>query len=273
MELKILEAIPEVFSRQYTTLVPNTHALVALSLLRFQNVDAIPIGAAVSGGRKIAVSGYSSLSEVFASSRSNFAEFLEKPCKNISVKLATIKAEDDLKKLLRTITRTHFGFACIEENIGQEMCGLVSLRDLLPLYGKSIFRSKLSIREVASSPVFALELDASLKIALSEMLRHGIRRVFVTGTNKVVSDRSIINHIFSVSKLHKASSESYDLLEAKISEIDGSSPNNISSDANVGVGAETIIQTTDDCLVCEKGVVTPWDIVIKPWKLGKLVVT
>ncbi len=271
--MNIGEAIPEVYSRTYATLQPDTPLLVALSLLRFQKVDAIPIVLNGTSSVKIAVSGQSSLSEVFENSPSNFAELLEKPCKSFSIKLATIAAEDDVEKLLRIINRTGFGFACVEEKVGQEICGLVSLRDLLALYNKSIFSSELLVGDIASFPIFSLPEDTTLKNALGEMLRQGIRRVFISGTEKVVSDRSVINHIFSASKLNQTSNEPYDLLETEIGKIECSTPNKITSKANVKRGAELMVQNTDGCLVCERGVVTPWDLVIKPWKLGKLTIS
>ena len=246
--------------------------LVALSLLRFQNVDAIPIGVRGSSGKKIAVSGYSSLSEVLANS-SNFAKFLEKPCERFSVKLSTIGAEDDLENLLKTINKTGFGFACIEEHVGQITCGLVSLRDLLTLYGRSVFSSELSVGDVASSPVFSLPGDTTLKSTLGEMLKKGIRRVFVYGTDKEVTDRAIIQHIFSVSRLSEASSKPHNLLDTPIDNIQGSHPKMISVESSLKEGAELMTQTTDGCLVCKKGVVTPWDLVIKPWQLGKLAIS
>ena len=266
------QAIPEVFSRTYATLQPGTPVLVALSLLRFQKVDAIPIILGGTSSVKVAISGQSSLSEVFANSPSNFAELLEKPCESFSIKLATITVEDDLEKLLRIISRTGFGFACVEEKVGREICGLVSLRDLLALYNKSIFNSELSLGDIASFPVFSLPGNVTLKSTLGEMLRQGIRRVFISGTEKVVSDRSIINHIFSAAKLNETSNKPYDLLETEIGKIEGSNPTKIDSEANVKEGAELMMQTTDGCLVCEKGVVTPWDLVIKPWKQGKLAI-
>ena len=269
--MKIGAAIPEVFSRTYTTLDPSTHMLVALSLLKFEKVDAIPIGVVGYPGKKRAVSGYSSLSEIHLN-QGDITNLLAKPCENFSVIMKTIKAESDIKDLLRIISRTGFGCVCIERNSGKEVCGMVSLRDLLALYDRSIFFSELSVGDVASSPVFSLPKSATLEVALGEMLKRGIRRIFVAGTDKVVSDRSFINHVFSLSRLQVAG-KSLDLLETEIGEIEGSHPDKISSKTSIKEAAEHMMQTSQGCLVCDRGVVTPWDLVVKPWKLGKLSVS
>ena len=269
--MKIGVAIPEVFSRTYTILDPSTHMLVALSLLKFEKVDAIPIGVVGSPGKKRVVSGYSSLSEINLN-QGGVAKLLARPCENFSVVLKTIEAESDLKDLLRTIGRTGFGCVCIEKNSGKEMCGMVSLRDLLTLYGKSIFGSNLSVGDVASSPVFSLPRNATLKAALGEMLNRGIRRIFITGTDDVISDRSLINHVFSLSRL-QASGKSSDPLETEIGEIEGTHASRISSETSIKEAAAHMIKTSETCLVCDRGVVTPWDLVVKPWKVGKLSVS
>lgn len=271
IEVKIGVAIPEVFSRTYTTLDPSTHMLVALSLLKFENVDAIPIGVVGSPGKKRVVSGYSCLSEIHLN-QGNVARLLTKPCENFSVVMKTIEAESDIKDLLRIIGRTGFGCVCIERNSGQEMCGMVSLRDLLGLYHKSNFYSNLSVGDVASSPVFSLPKNATLKFALGEMLKRGIRRIFIAGTDKSVSDRSFINHVFSLARL-QVSGESLDPLETEIGEIESSLPNKVSSETSIKEAAEHMIRTAEGCLVCDRGVVTPWDLLIKPWKSGKLSVS
>jgi hypothetical protein len=35
-------------------------------------------------------------------------------------------------------------------------------------------------------------------------------------------------------------------------------------------GARKIAENSEECLVCEKGVITPWDLIMKPLALGAL---
>ncbi len=269
--IMIRDAIPEIFSRSYPTLEPDTDMLVALSLLRFQRVDAIPIGIGKSGGRRVAVSGYSFLSQVLSHSREEFGKFLESPCKSFAIRLSTVTAELDLGRLLGTISRTGFGFVCVEERGLNERCSFVGLRDLLGLYDRSIFSSDLSVEDVTSIPLFSLPEDVTLRRALEEMMKEGKRKVLVRGSNRIVSDRSILNHLFSASKLNEGSSKMYDLLETELGEIEGTHPHKINGRSNVREGAHELMrQAKDGCLACNGGIVTSWDLIIKPWRLRRL---
>lgn len=269
-QMKISEALPEVFTRAYTMIEPHTHMLLALSILRFQNLDALPIGVWKSRSRKIAVSGFSCLSEVMSLGPGDYERFLNEPCESYSVKLATIHAEDDLEDLLRTFSETGFGFACVDGRGNHDLRAFVGLRDLVGLCTKSVITADLSAGDVASSPIFSLPRDATLKQALEEMIERGKRRVFLDETDLAVSDRSIINHIFSASKLSEASSKSYDLLAITLGEIEHARPEYIDEGADLKKAAEQIIAAKDHCLICEKGVITPWDLVMKPWEQHRL---
>ncbi len=247
-------------------LEPSTHMLVALSLLRFQNLDALPVGFRKTRSQKIAVSGYSCLSEVLALGPGDYGEFLNEPCEAFSVKLSVVDAEADLEDLLRVVDKTGFGFVCLDGKDKHEVGAFVGLSDLVGLYQKGLVKSDLTIGDVSSSPIFSLPQNTSLKRALGEMIEHGMRRVLIEGTSSVVTDRSIINHIFSVSKLSQASDSSYDLLGTTLAEIETSQAGSVSSTAKLSEAAELMLQTRDHCLISEKGIVTPWDLIIKPWE-------
>ena len=254
-------------------LEPNTNMLVALSLLGFQKLDALPIGVKKSGGQKIAVSGYSCLSEVLALGPGDYQEFLNEPCEAFSVKLATIGADEELEALLKTFSKTGFGFACVDGSTRHELAAFVGLRDLMSLYQKSLIKSDMSVGEVASSPIISLSKDVTIKRALSEMVERGIRRVFITGTETAVSARSIIHPIFSAANLSEASDKSYDLLGATLEDVEKVQPDAISAEFDLKSGSEMMTRSSDNCLVCEKGIVTPWDLIVKPWEQGKLTIS
>jgi hypothetical protein len=269
--LKIAAALPEIFKRTYPVLDSGTELILAASLLRFHQIDAIPIGFKKRQKKHLAVLGYSCLSHLLQTKPSRYKRFLEQPCENVAQELSTISWNANIESLLRLFWRTKFGFSMVEGKFETE--ALISLRDLLGLYKKGILNTSLSIGQVAS-PIFSMSSDASLKEVLQEMFTRRIRRIFLNGRsdNKVITDRRIISYIFSTSKLEKIQYSPENLLETSVENLETIEPPSLSERLKLGKAAALMQEEIKECLVCEKGVVTPWDMIMKPWKSGKMVI-
>lgn len=133
--MKIAEALPHIFKRAYPVLESGTQLVLAASLLRFHQIDAIPIGFQKKQEKHIAVLGYSCLSKLLQTGPSSFKEFLEQPCENAAQELSSISSNANVEKLLKLFDKTKFGFAMLEGKF--ELGALVSLRDLLDLYKRA----------------------------------------------------------------------------------------------------------------------------------------
>ncbi|MCL5066931.1 MAG: hypothetical protein M1368_01080 [Thaumarchaeota archaeon] len=274
MTLSICELMPELLERTQPIVEPHTEMLPALSLLRFQKIDALPIGFKKSGDAKLALSGYSCLSQILALAPSSYRSFFNAPCEEYADKLSTVSAEGGLEALLRLYSETGFGFAWVDGHGKYECGGLVSLRDVIHLYERGVIGTDLSIGEVATFPVVSLPRTERLRRVLREMTERRIRRVFISGTSSAVSDRTIINHLFSITRLSKAASDDRnDLLETELGNIQSTLAEPISSSSSLKEAARLISQSAEGCLLCAEGVVTPWDLIMKPWKQGKLKVS
>ena len=265
--MKIGEALPHIFNRTYPVLEPGTQMLLAVSLLRFHQIDALPIGFKRLEKKRYAVFGYSTLSKLLQTKPSEYGKFLELPCETAALELSTIPDTKDLKTLLEIFRATKFGFAWAEGKF--EAGGFASLRDLLTLYEKGIISTEMSVGEVAS-PIVSMDATTSLRDAINEMFNRRFRRMFVGGTNKVISDRRIIGYVFSTSRLNVVTAKPQTLLDAKLGDLDAMHPEKVGSRSGIKQAAALMHGQTEECLVCEKGVVTPWDIVMKPWLEGKL---
>jgi CBS domain-containing protein len=266
--MKISEAIPSVFQRVYPVLEPNTQMAVALSLLRFHEIDALPIGFKSGESKRLAIFGYSCLSTLLETAAKDYGKFLEMPCENSTLELSTIDVEKELEDLLGVFRKTKFGFAWVESS---GLAGFASLRDLLELYDSRIIDTKLTARDVASS-VFSLPKNTKIKPVLQQMFKRRIRRIFISGDKKFVSDRRIISYVFSASRLSAVAKKPETLLDAKLGDLDLIKPIQVSGHASLRDAAISMKNSTDNCLVCSSGVITPWDLVMKPLIQGKLVI-
>ncbi len=269
---KIRDVLPEIFQRPYAVVEPSTKTQVALCLLAFHEVDALPVGFTSATGKKFVVSGYSCLSKLLQTNPSKYGKFLDQPSEEICVELATVSADRDIEALLKIFEETRFGFAWVENAGRSNMGALASLRDLLPLFGRSIMSTDMAVEDVATYPVFSLSEDTSLKQALEKMIEKKIRRVLITGTQKMISDRQIIDYVFRIARLDEAGRKPSGLLDANLDDLVSIRPQRISSKIGINKAAALLYAKggRGGCLVCDKGVVTPWDMIMKPWRQKKL---
>jgi CBS domain-containing protein len=266
--MKIAKALPEIFKRTYPVLEPGTQLLLAASLLRFHQIDAVPIGFEKGQKKHLAVLGYSCLSNLLKTDPSWYKSFLEQPCESAAQEVATLSADAELSDLLKIFDKTGFGFAWVEGEF--EVGALVSLRDMLALYDREILAVNVSVEEVAS-PIYSMSSDSTIRDALTQMFNHRFRRVFLDqGNERVITDRKIISYIFSASRLDDVANTSSDLLGASVKNLEAMRPKRIKGNSKLKEAAIALKYEVEECLVSEKGVITPWDIVMKPWKMGRL---
>ncbi|MDA4111593.1 MAG: CBS domain-containing protein [Thaumarchaeota archaeon] len=264
--MKIGEALPQVFSKTYPALEPRTQMLLAASLLRFHQIDALPIGFKPRQKKRLAVLGYSCLERLLQTDPKDYGKFLNLPCEKAAKQLATIDVDDDIQDLLKMFQKTRFGFAWVES---EKLGGFASLRDLLRLYKKGLIDTDMTVGEIAS-PIFSLPGDSRIETVLREMFNHRFRRVFIEGRKSLVTDRRIIGYIFSTARLGEVSKNPKSLLDVNLGDLDAFEPPFVRDNSRVKAAARVMENQTEECLICEKGVITPWDLVMKPLAAGKL---
>jgi CBS domain-containing protein len=263
---KIGEALPHIFQRTYPVLEPGTQMLLAVSLLRFHQIDALPIGFKPGEKKKLAVFGFSCLSKLLETRPADYGKFLELPCQKAALRLATVDIDASIEDLLRVFEKTKFGFAWVES---ERLGGFASLRDLLELYEKGLITTNMKVGEVAS-PIFSLPSDSKISKVLQEMFDHRFRRVFVSGEKSLVTDRKIISYVFSTSRLSETAKKPYTLLDARLGDLEKTEPVPVKQDTPIKNAAISMRDASENCLICDKGVITPWDLIMKPLGRGKL---
>jgi len=264
--MKIGEALPQVFDRSVPVLDPDSEVLLAVSQLLFHKVDALPIGFRPRQRKRQAVFGYSCLDELLRTDPDDYGKFLYSPCVKTAKELARIKADDNIESFLHVFKKSGFGYSWVESRTAS---GFASVLDSLELYTKGFIDSDMTVGETAS-PIFSLPAKTKIKDALQEMFDREFRRVFVEGKNRLLTDRRIIGKVFSTERLPLASKDPKSFLDLKLDDIEAAEPIYLKETAQIKEAAVSIRKVNEETLVCEKGVVTPWDLVIKPLETGKL---
>ena len=269
-------------------MVPSsTSVFVAASLLRIHQIDALPVvdtdgnsgneNAEKAGespaffheGREdaIALSGYSVLSKLLSLKPTDYYALLWRSCKTASQAAGYVSADENVEALLSVFERSGFGFAVVRE---RDRCDLVTLRDMVSLYAEGVFASDLTVKEIAS-PVFSVAQESKIRDVLLEMFKRRIRRVVIIGTNSVVSDREVVSHVFSPERLNAIKETPEALLEGSIEHIHAATHLDELDGENSVKDAALLISKEPDCiLVNGGGIVTPWDLIIKPFRSKRL---
>lgn len=265
--MNLTELMPAALNRIWPALDPDTQVLLAFLLLASHQIDALPLVRRTHEIIKF-VSGYTCLSKLNQTDDKEYANLFKKSCKDVSQELPVVSADGDLGSLLKAFSESRFGFAWAESKANPQIGGFVTLRDILVLYEESTIDSGCSLVEVASTNIFSLESNASLKQAIYEMIRRRIRRIQISDTGRIISDRQIIDHVFSPSRLKEVYDTPSLLVDGNISDIEGTTPEKRGNDFRVKEAAE--ILRRNGCVMCDKGLVTPWDAIMKPWERDEL---
>jgi CBS domain-containing protein len=271
--LKISTALPDLFRRPYMMLEPSTKTHFALSLLGFHEIDAMTIwfGKNTDWTKRFVVYGYSAILALLRTDPKDYGMILEQPCEAVAVEAASISEEKSLENLLDLFLQRRFGFAYVERTGGTLLGGFANLRDLIKLYERSLIRTDLLVGDVASYPVVSMSLDSDLRSVMDKMVRKNVRRVLVSGTQKIISDREIISHVSSIFRLGEVSKNPSGLLDARLGDLKSTQPRSIELELPIAEAAR-IVYENGGSLLCGEGIVTPWDLVIKPWIQKKLLI-
>ena len=243
--------------------------IAAISLLRFHEIDVLPLESE-SGVIRRGILGFSILSRLMALGLEAWASFLDKPCGDAAEELPAVGVDDPLEELLDTFMKRMFGFAVVHG--GEEMSGLLGLTDVLSLYERHMIGTDLVAEDVAT-PMFSMPPDTTLRQAVRAMFEHRHRRIFVYdngGAAAFVSDRDIIGHMFNPLTLSRMARGSEDALDLPIGEMKLRRPMKVASGTLLKALAPSLVSMRGQCFLSDGKVVTPWDIVMKPWAKNAL---
>jgi CBS domain-containing protein len=267
--LRLIAAFPHSLEREYPVVRPDYPLLTVLYLLRMKDVAAVPL----SGTKKVenrAVFGFSSLSKMLYQGPAKFASSLKEPCLSASDQLASVDVDQDLESLLRVFKARRLGLAMATSGRRRSM---VTLADVLGLYSEGSIRTTMQLRDV-SSAIVSLPGTMSMRGALKEMFSHRFRRAFIEGGRGYVSDRTIMDEVLGPKALEELDEDPHkDLLATPIGKLQSVEPIFVSAETSIKAAARHLGGEWGRCLVMGKErMVTQWDVVMKPFLAGKLII-
>ena len=292
---RLKQVFPDILSITSPIVEASTFTLTAASLLRAHHVASLQVvekgkqaqgemtrtssiaaiqvterlEPAHSGEDYLFVSGYSILSNLVKKEPGEYYSYLFEPCKSDAIGVGSISVNQDLRDLLELFRNTRFGFACFQDG---GLFTQVNLLDVMQLYVDGRIETDLRVKDVASTP-YSLPGDTKVKDALDEMFSRRTRTVFIRGTKTLVSDREVISFIFSPRWLGKTRDSPRELLDCTIAEVGLIEPEPIEGDTPIRNAARLVAPKHGNSFLCEQGIVTPWDLVMKPWNMGRLVLS
>ena len=191
---------------------------------------------------------------------------LFEPCDLSFVAVAPLKTTRDLRGLLLVFWEEKFGFTAVTDG---SMYSMVGLSDVLGLYQSGALGSDLCVRDVVSRPV-AVERRTPLKEALKMMIERRIRRVFISGTGAFLSDREIVSRIFSPRNLKETKKSPSTMLDGTVLDFGPVAAVEVRGDTPLGEAAGLLALAQGGALRCDEGIVSPWDVLMKPFSTGRL---
>ena len=273
MVTRLEEILPHLDVRPLKTISGKTIVLDAMSRLRENDFELLLIEPqhGSTEQRPLVISGYSIISNMMQLKPHDYASFLTSPCVESSLLVGTIGADQDILSLFHVFQSSTFGFALVHRKQGE--AEKISVRDLLKLYRLGMFSSKLTALEIATSPIFQLSRGSRLEEALKEMGRRKFRRIQISGTRMIVSDKQILAYLFEQSRLEQISRSEKRLLDGTLEDLDLFESSWVDGSKPIPEVADLLSRKNNECILTDHGIVTPWDLTVKTWELGKLSMT
>ena len=200
---------------------------------------------------------------------SDYYKILWNSCTTTSIWIGALGYDDSLDELLRIFVLTGFGDAKVDSPPSPP--ALITLNEVVGLYGERKLRCEVGAREVAS-PAVVVEPDMPLMEAMNLMCERRIRRLFLREkAGEFVSDRNILAFLFSPKGLKIARDSPDSWTDLRLSDVESMFARLISPDASVEDVGRMIEPGRDVFVLSDnESLISRWDLVIKPWKAGKL---
>ena len=272
----ISSILPGVFKLCRPTADGNSPLIHAGLVLNSSEVHILPVtkgiglrrdgrtGLVLHGG----IGGYSFLEKFMKTRPKDYYGLLRTPSKKIAVWIGSVDFGDPIVDLFRAFEVTRFGAAMVND---RDMHTVVTLADLVGAMRNRLLVSEMRVEQVGSQSV-SISHDAEVKEAIRMMLKHRVRRLFLQGRpGAFISSRSLIEFMFTPERLRLVRRRPDEWCAAKVSVLSTRTAKVVAPGASLNEAAWMIGEEADDCLVSEGGlVVSRWDLLMKPWTLGRL---
>ena len=259
IDVAIRDSVPRIFKRPYLSVLPNT-TLMQIAPFMAIGPQIYVDGLVVLEGEK-PIGKISSKQILLAIINSKYPDWLKKTALQI-MDTSEISLEMDypMSRAIDIFKQTSFAFIPITKS-GLVVASL-SVRDVLPVIMTTTFHATL--KDIAS-PLVILPKTTNLKLALNLMFQKKIRNIIVESSNGygIINDRKILEFLFSQNGRKIMDMNSLGIQAVEIDLLDKLSAMRVSDTTTVSKAAELLMDINIPCVLLNKSIVTPWDIVMK----------
>ena len=219
-EERELDHVLKLTGRKKLATVPaSADVVTALGQMSKNNFDILLVDP-IDNERPLVFSEYSIISKLLDKDPGQYGAFLRSPCLLYCLSGGTTGRNSDLQSLLHVFESTTFGYAMVHDEIGR-IFTIVSVNDLLPLYGRGMLSSNLRVSDVISTPVFSMSRGSKIIDCIREMTSRKFRKVKLANCQVVISDKEIFSHLFNHDRLLRMFKSPQHLLDGTLEDLEG----------------------------------------------------
>lgn len=253
----------------------NDPVVLTASFIKNIDVHFLPAGGQVPPRRfelanvtlHPAYGSYGILRRIVDSEPKDYYKTLWSKSAEVPIWIGSCTFDQPFDYILQAFSETKFGGARVTRGVLE---ALVTLADVVGLIGKGELSARMSTEEVGSVPI-AISKDRPIIEAIRKMVSHNIRRLFVEKEQgKFISDRTLIDYMFSPQRLGVARDHPELWIDETIEKLGTKTPARCRT-GSLDEAAKLMGSAPDDCLMTDEWrVISRWDLVVKPWRAGRL---
>jgi CBS domain-containing protein len=178
------------------------------------------------------------------------------------------RREDDVQTIAKSILNHGWGYAIVVDAAGAPT-NLIGLLDIAAFLVKSGFTAKVTnvrARDKASNPLISISERTTIMAAIQTMLDKHVRRLFVTESEQIISDRGVIKWLLSPANLGKLRDSPNVVLGSSVGSLGATlhKPVFVEKDLDAARALQLINREDARCLISDdrKMILTPWDLTI-----------
>ncbi|HKM51699.1 MAG TPA: CBS domain-containing protein [Candidatus Bathyarchaeia archaeon] len=262
----LLQLFPWIFQRTSPTVDEDNSLIDEAVILGFRHVDFLPVLRAgkVTGrihGKEI-VKVLREIRDIGFQQSSRM-----KIDSIIQIRIGLLGVRDSLRLLLDAMLRNGVGHACVVED--QRLVATVSLRDVIRFVTSLNLRTGVRVIDLAN-PAISLPSNATVSKLLDQMILKNVRRIVVQGDGqKVVDDRGVVEYAFGSEGIMLLKDRPDDFFKLPLRNLSLREVSRIDGEADVAEAWDAILKSPAECLLVDGKIVTPWDLVIRLYSLGR----
>ena len=214
-----------------------------------------------------AFGGYGILKKVVDSEPKDYYRTLWARSAEVPIWIGSCRFDEPFEDILQAFSVTKFGGARVTRG---ESEALVTLGDAVGLVSLGRLSTQMSTNDVCSVPI-AMAKDRPIIDAIREMVSRNVRRLFIEKEQgRFISDRTLIDYMFSPQRLGIARDHPELWFDERVEKVGTKAPARCKT-GSLDEASKAMGPSPDDCLMTDEWrVISRWDIIVKPWRAGKL---